>query len=185
MTLALLAMAGSGLAGGGSPTKLRRAPDFVLYDWQGNKVSLEDFRGRVVLLQFFQTGCPACQHEAPLLEELYRKFKDKGVVVMGVSHETGGPEAVKQFAKQFDLTYFLLLGNLEIAVRYLGITPQQSSFDTPRFFLIDRDGYIARDIDPAHDTDFLRNEKGVLEQAINEVLGSPQPARPHPTTSSN
>lgn len=185
MTLALLAMAGSGVAAGGSPTKLRRAPDFVLYDWQGNKVSLEDFRGRVVLLQFFQTGCPACQHEAPLLEELYRKFKDKGVVVMGASHETGGAEAVKQFAKQFDLTYFLLLGNLEIAVRYLGITPQQSSFDTPRFFLIDRDGNIARDIDPARDTDFLRNEKGVLEQAINEVLGSPQPARPQPTTSSN
>lgn len=184
ITLALLAMAGSGLAGGDSPPRLRRAPDFVLHDFLGNKVSLADFRGRVVLLQFFQTGCPACQHEAPLLEELHRKFKDKGVVVIGVSHDTRGTEAVKQFAKQYDLTYFLVIGDLEVAVRYIGITPQQSSFDIPRFFLIDREGYIVKDIDPVHDPEFLRNEKGALEQAINEVLGRPRPPRPQSTAPS-
>ena len=178
VVVALLATAASGAKSESGVTRLRRAPAFVLNDWQGDKVSLADFRGRIVLLQFFQTQCPICKHEAPLLEELYRKFKDQGVAVMGVSHDPGGVAALKQFAKQFDVTYFLLAGNLEIAVRYLGITPQQSSFDVPRFFLIDHEGYIVKDIDPAHDVEFIRDEKGVLTKAIEEALNSRPPARP-------
>jgi peroxiredoxin len=153
----------------GSP-KLRRAPDFALPDYQGKQASLADFRGRVVLLQFFQTGCPVCQRQAPILEELYRKYKDRGLVVIGVSHDTGGAEAVKQFAQRFDLTYFLLLGDLEIAVRYIGITPQVSRFDVPRYFLINRDGYIVRDIDATVDKELSRDEKGELEKAVLEAL---------------
>lgn len=153
-----------------SPVRLRRAPDFALPDYQGKQVSLTDFRGRVVLLQFFQTGCPVCQRQAPILEELYRKYKHLGLVVVGVAHAAGGAEEVKRFAQRFDLTYFLLLGDLEIAVRYIGITPQQSSFDVPRYFLINRDGHIVRDIDPTLNKDFSRNEKGELEKAILEAL---------------
>jgi peroxiredoxin len=185
LTLLLFSMGTLGSLLATDVKKLRRAPDFVLPDWQKDTISLADFRGRVVLLQFFQTACPACQREAPLLEELYRKFKDKGLVVVGVSHDAGGAEAVKQFAKQFDITYFLLLGDLEVAVRYIGITPQQSSFDVPRFFLIDREGYVFKDIDPAHDAEFRRDEKGVLTKVIEETLNNPQPARPPSTASSN
>ncbi len=169
----LLAIASTGSAGESSPSKVHRAPDFALTDWQGNKVSLADFRGRVVLLQFFQTGCPVCQRQAPTLEELYRKYKDQGLVVVGVCHGSDGVE-LKQFARKFNLTYFLLLGDLEIAVRYIGITPLQSSFDVPRFFLINREGYIVKDIDPAVDKDFLRDEKGNLEQAVKEALAGPR-----------
>jgi peroxiredoxin len=183
--LTLLAIASSGFSAESKSTGLRRAPDFMLPDCLGNMVSLREFRGRIVLLQFFQTGCPTCQHEAPLLEALYRKFRDRGVFVMAVSHDAAGAEVVREFAKKFDLTYPLLLGDLEIAVRYIGINPQQPSFDIPRFFLIDREGYIAQDIDPARDPGFLRDEKGALEKAIEGLLGSPLPAPVRPKASSN
>jgi peroxiredoxin len=174
--VALLAIAGIGVGAESKSVSPRRAPDFTLPDCQGNKVSLEAFRGRIVLLQFFQTRCPACQREAPLLEEVYRKFKDRGVSVIAVSHDAGGAEVVREFARNFDVTYPLLLGDLEIAVRYLGITPQHSSFDIPRLFLIDRKGYIVRDLDPAGDIDFSRDEKGFLQKAIESLLNSSQPS---------
>ncbi|MBZ5565189.1 MAG: TlpA family protein disulfide reductase [Acidobacteriia bacterium] len=185
MGIVLLAIAGIGAFGQGTPAKPYRAPDFTLADWQGNKVSLTEFRGRAVLLQFFQTGCPVCQREAPLLEQVYREYKDQGLVVIGVSHDAGGPVALKQFAKRFDLTYFLLLGDLEIAVRYLGITPQVSSFDVPHFFLINKDGNIVKEIAPDKDKTFAQDEKGRLEQAVLEVLHSPSAQRPKPAATSH
>jgi len=169
--LLFLAITNIAAARDAGPAKLQRAPDFTLPDYQGHEISLADFRGRVVLLQFMQTGCPVCQRHAPILEELYRKYKDKGLVVIGVAHGASGPEEVKQFAQRFDLTYFLLPGDLEIAVRYLGITPQASSFDVPRYFLISREGKIAKDLDPHVNADFARDEKGALEKAILEALG--------------
>ncbi len=176
----LVAIASLGAFGQGNLAKPYRAPDFTLPDWQGNKVSLAEFRGRVVLLQFFQTECPVCQREAPLLEEVYRKHKDEGLVVIGVSHDAGGPAALKQFAQRFDLTYFLLLGDLEIAVRYLGITPQVSSFDVPHFFLINRDGDVVKEIDPGQDKTFVQDERGRLEHAVLEVLHSQPSTHPKP-----
>lgn len=77
---------------GGRP---RRAPAFSLVDWRGTRVSLDDLRGKSVVLQFFQVGCPVCQREAPLLEEIYQEYKDRGVVVLGISHDTGGRRTFK------------------------------------------------------------------------------------------
>ena len=184
VALVLLVIAGGKAMGQTSPPRAYRAPDFTLSDWQGNKVSLADFRGRVILLQFFQTGCPVCQRHAPILESLYRKYKDQGLVVIGVSHDAGGPEALKQFVKKFGLTYFVLVGDLEIAVRYLGITPQESSFDIPRYFLINSEGYIVRDIDPAADKIFVQDEKGKIEQAILEVFHASLPMHEKSATTS-
>ncbi len=181
---ALLVIGSTAATAQSTPFKSYRAPDFTLPDWQGNKVSLAEFRGRVVLLQFMQTGCPVCQREAPLLEEIYRKYKDQGLVVIAVSHDVGGVEALTQFARRFDLTYFLLLGDLEIAVRYLGITPQVSSFDVPHYFLINRDGNVVKEIDPGQDKTFVQDEKGRLEQAVLEALHSQPSASPkHASTS--
>ncbi len=165
-------------SGAGSPAKSRRAPDFVLLDWQGKKCALSDFQGRVILLGFMQTGCAICQRQAPLLEKLYNDYRDKGVVVIEISHDTGGREAVKAFAEKFGITYPLLLGDLEVAVRYVGASPEHPSFNVPRYFVIDRQGYIVRDIDVAGDANFQSGEMRALEQAIKTGLSSraPDPA---------
>jgi len=153
-------------------SKPRRAPQFVLPTPEGEKVALRDFQGRVVLLQFFETTCPTCQQEAPMLEELYKTYKDQDFVLLGVSHESGGAEALGKFAKEFAVTFPLVLGDLEVAVRYLGVTPQRSGFDIPHFFLISRDGYILQEFPP--ESGFLGNEKEIFQKAIKEALaGSP------------
>lgn len=153
--------------------KLRRAPDFTLLDWQGEKVALRDYRGRVILLQFFQTGCPTCQHEAPLLEDIYQRYKDRGVVLIGISHDAGGAAEVKKFAERFGISFPLVLGDLEVAVRYVGITPQRTSFDIPHFFLINREGYIVGEFAPGRTPKFFLDEKQALEQALDRLLAAP------------
>jgi len=60
------------------------APDFTLNDLDGNEVSLSDFRGKVVFLNFWAIGCPPCRFEMPEMEELYQEYKNKDVVIIGV-----------------------------------------------------------------------------------------------------
>jgi peroxiredoxin len=178
-----------GLASSGPPQertagRQRPAPDFELENWQGKKVSLNDFRGKVVLLQFFQSGCPRCQQEAPLLERVYREYQSKGLVITGISHDAGGRQAVKKFASDFGITYQLLLGDIEVAVRYIGITPQHSSFTIPHYFLIDRQGTIVGEF-PADDGKSPDDEVANLEQAIKNVLARSPATSPASTPSSN
>jgi len=174
MAAALLLGAGGGQAAEKAPQKLRRAHGFALPDWQGKTFRLSDYRGQVVLLQFFRTGCALCQEEAPLLEQLYRDYRNKGVVVIGISHEAKAAEALAQYGERYGITHPLLLGDLEVAVRYLGLSPARPSFHTPHFFLIDREGYIVREFAPERDEEFFRQAERALPQALKEVLaGSP------------
>jgi peroxiredoxin len=166
----LVLVVGSTAGAQAGDTKPRRAPNFELADFTGRKFSLESFRGKVVMLEFFQSSCPTCQTEAPILEELYRDYRSNGVVLVGISHDKGGAEAVKEYAKEYNITFPLLMGDLEVAVRYIGITPDHSSFDIPRYFLINRQGYIVRDLDISRDAGFLRDPRHALAQAIQEVL---------------
>jgi len=63
----------------------KTAPDFTLADYQGTSVSLSEFRGHAVILEFWQSTCPDCRRETPYLDELYRRYKDRGLVWLGVN----------------------------------------------------------------------------------------------------
>ena len=180
----LLGLASSGSAQEGTAGRQRPAPHFELENWQGKKVSLNEFRGKVVLLQFFQSGCPRCQQEAPVLERLYREYQNKGVVILGISHDAGGAQAVKKFASDFGITYQLLLGDIEVAVRYIGVTPLYYSFTIPHYFLIDRQGTIVGEF-PADDGKSPDAEVANLQQAIKNVLARSSATSPAGTPSSN
>ncbi|MBI4187119.1 MAG: redoxin domain-containing protein [Chloroflexi bacterium] len=60
------------------------APDFTLTDLAGNQVSLSDFRGKAVFINFWATWCPPCREEMPEIEAIYQKYKDRDVAVIGV-----------------------------------------------------------------------------------------------------
>src|SRR5713226_6722311 len=60
-------------------------PDFTLPDLQGKKVALKDFRGKLVLLNFWASWCTPCREEMPAMERLYQEFKDKGLVILAVN----------------------------------------------------------------------------------------------------
>lgn len=83
--------------------------NFTLKDGNGKDLKLSDFKGKVVLLNFWATWCPPCKLEIPWFVELQEKYKDKGFQVIGVSVDDT-PDKLAPFAKQFKINYPLLVG---------------------------------------------------------------------------
>lgn len=115
----------------------RMASDFALKNASGVTVKLSDYRGKVVLLDFWATWCGGCRTEIPWFMEFEQNYKDKGFTVLGVSMDEDGWSAVKPFVAQRKLNYPILLGDERIAKLYGGVEA------LPVAFLIDRDGRIA------------------------------------------
>jgi peroxiredoxin len=117
------------------------APNFTLTDANGKHVALSDFRGKVVLLNFWATWCGPCQIEIPWFVEFEQQFKSKGLEIVGVSMDEDGWPAVKPFVGEHHINYPILLGNDSVAQLYGGLDA------LPTTFIIDREGRIAY---PAH-----------------------------------
>ncbi|MGE5646358.1 MAG: TlpA disulfide reductase family protein [Acidobacteriota bacterium] len=143
MLLAALLLAGcsSSLSTHGSRLKAasqrKSAPDFSLKDENGRTVQLSDYRGKVVLLNFWATWCGPCKIEIPWFIEFERKHKDQGFAVVGISMDEDGWQAVKPFIADAGINYRILMGDDSIASLYGGVD------SLPTTFLIDRDGKIA------------------------------------------
>ena len=90
-----------------SPLIGKPAPDFTLRDLNGNRVSLSGFSGQPVILNFWATWCGPCRVEIPYMDALYKKYKDQGLVVIGVNSETDHM-TVKNFAEA-QISYIVLL----------------------------------------------------------------------------
>jgi len=85
-----------------------QARDFSLHDLADEEVSLSDYQGKVVLINFWATWCPPCRAEIPDLEAAYREHQDDDFVVLGISIEDP-PEAVRAFVDEYGVTYPVLL----------------------------------------------------------------------------
>src|SRR3979411_1046543 len=80
------------------PVKERKpAPDFALKDASGKTVTLKDYRGKVVLLDFWATWCHGCKQEIPWFSEFERTYSAKGFAVVGVSMDEGGWKVLRPF----------------------------------------------------------------------------------------
>jgi peroxiredoxin len=86
------------------------APVFTLKNLDGKEINLEDYRGKVVLLNFWATWCEPCLEEMPSMQKTYNKFKNKGFVVLAVSIDRKSREKdVRTFAKNLNLSFPILL----------------------------------------------------------------------------
>jgi cytochrome c biogenesis protein CcmG/thiol:disulfide interchange protein DsbE len=113
------------------------APDFALKDADGKTVHLADYKGKVVLLDFWATYCGPCRIEIPWFIDLERTRKDKGFAVLGVSMDDNGWEDVKPFLAEMKVNYRVVIGDDTTAQSYGGVD------SIPTAFLIDRQGKIA------------------------------------------
>jgi cytochrome c biogenesis protein CcmG, thiol:disulfide interchange protein DsbE len=103
---ALLALVGWGLAKAQrGQVSSGKAPDFTMNSFDGKTVHLQDLRGKVVILNFWASWCKPCRDEAAYLESTWRKYKDQGVVFIGVDYVDTEPEALK-YIREFDISYF-------------------------------------------------------------------------------
>ena len=127
-------------AGGASVSSPRVgfvAPDFTLDLLGGEKITLSDLRGKVVLVNIWASWCPPCLREMPALEEVYQEFKDQGLVVLAVNTTYQDSEAqAAEFAQNFGLTFPIPLDRTgAVSKRYLlrGL---------PSTYFVDRQGII-------------------------------------------
>jgi cytochrome c biogenesis protein CcmG/thiol:disulfide interchange protein DsbE len=114
----------------------KAAPQLTLKDSTGKTISLTDYRGKVVLLDFWATWCTGCKLEIPWFSEFQKAYGAQGFAVVGVSMDESGWTVVKPFLAETHVPYPILLGDDRTAQRF-GI---QSLPDT---FLIDRQGRLA------------------------------------------
>jgi peroxiredoxin len=113
------------------------APDFTLKDANGSAIKLSDYRGKVVLLNFWATWCGPCAVEIPWFIEFEQQYKSRGFAVVGVSMDEDGWSAVKPYIAEHKLNYRVLLGDDSVSQLYGGVE------SLPTTFIIDRDGRFA------------------------------------------
>jgi len=82
----------------------KRVPNFTLTTFDGEQYSIEDYRGQIVLVNFWASWCKPCEQEAAELEQVWRNFKDQGVMFLGVDYVDTETEAMGYLSK-FDITY--------------------------------------------------------------------------------
>ena len=111
------------------------APDFTLTDTKGNKVKLSDFKGKIVILDFWATWCPPCRRGIPDLIELQKTYK-KNLEVIGISLDTDSKSDVVPFMKKHGINYKIVYGNNDVVQKYGNIQA------IPTSFIIDQKGKI-------------------------------------------
>ena len=128
----------------------KAAPSFTLVDLNGKKVSLADYKGHAVVLNFWATYCGPCKLEMPWFQDLQNKYKDKGLVVLGLDQDDG--MAVKEVAaasKRVGVTYPILMPDDKISKSY------QLGDYIPETFYVDKTGKIVEQTIGAHSKDEL------------------------------
>lgn len=113
------------------------APDFTLVDNTGKPVKLSDYRGKVVLLNFWATWCGPCKIEIPWFVDFQQTYKDRDFAILGVSMDDDGWESVRPYIRRSKINYQVVIGTEEISQQYGDVQ------SLPTTFIIDRDGRIA------------------------------------------
>lgn len=153
-------------AGGKHPL----APDFLLKGLNGETIRLADYRGKVLMIDFWATDCGPCREEIPGFVELQDRYRDQGFVIVGVSLDSG-PEPVRDFYKEFKMNYAVGLDAEDLDQRFGGI------IGIPTTFLIGRDGRIyAKHVGTTDPSVFEREIKSLLAGNSDAELTLPRPA---------
>lgn len=120
-----------------SQAERKAAPNFSLKDADGNAVNLADYRGKVVLVNFWATWCGPCEAEIPWFIEFEKKYKDQGFAVLGVSMDDDGWKSVRPYIASHKINYRIMIGSEVVSQQFGEIE------SLPTSFVLDREGRIA------------------------------------------
>ena len=112
------------------------APNFKVITISGQPVSLDNYRGYVLAIDFFTTWCPPCKASIPHLVEMNRKYGKQGLQILGQSMNEDGERAVKSFIEEYSINYPVALAPQKIQADY-GIV------SVPVMYVIDKNGKVA------------------------------------------
>jgi len=131
---------------------------FTLKDENGETVTLKNFQGNVIYLVFWSKACGKCRKELKSITELYKKYKDKGVVFYAIITDEKSPEKIKKIKKRWKFNIPVLIGNLTVKSRYRIV-------GTPITYILRKDLTISKIIYGEVDTE--KAEKYIL-RALKE-----------------
>ena len=119
------------------------APKFILRNLKGNLEGIDDYKDKVIIVNFWATWCAPCLEEMPAFEKLYRRYRSQGLTVLAVSLDKGDSSKVKNFVDKNSLTFPVLLDLDGIAEKLY------PSFTIPFTYVIDKKGRVAARVDGA------------------------------------
>ena len=133
------------------------APDFKLENLDGQSVSLSDFRGKPVLINFWASWCGPCRAEMPYIQQIYEEWSDKGLEVLAIDIGESSSK-VKEFLQSQGLSIPVLLDTEKNVAQEYNIT------GIPTTFFIDKDGIIQEKVIGAFPS------KGAIEERLNQIV---------------
>ncbi len=154
-----------------------KAADFTLSGVDGKPVTLSDYKGKVVILDFWATWCPPCRDEIPHFNALYKEYKDKGLIILGISLDRGGKNDIMKFLEDNTIDYRIANVFVEdengqfypdesgstAMNTYQSYLPEDMRGGIPFTFVIDKEGFIREKYVGYRD-------KEVFEKAIKPLL---------------
>jgi thiol-disulfide isomerase/thioredoxin len=135
------------------------APGFQLTSLDGKKVSLADYKGKAVLVNFWATWCAPCKLEMPWLVDLRAKYAPQGFEILGISEDDPGSKDIEPYAKKIGVNYPVLQSDESVADKY------HTDF-LPMSFFVGRDGKVVEQIAG------LPDSKDEVEVAIRQALNT-------------
>jgi peroxiredoxin len=147
----------------------RRAPGFSLPDSTTKQYDVQDYRGKLLLIEFMQTDCLHCQKFSAILEQAKTKYGAK-LAILSIVNPPSDAKAVAGYVAQFKVTTPILFDCGQVAYSY--IKPNTQTVNIPHIFLIDGDGMIRNDFAFAQDTLYVFEGKGLFAE-IDKLLAGP------------
>jgi peroxiredoxin len=131
------------------------------------ELALSQYKGKIVVLEFLLTTCPACKRCSSTMEKLYKEFAGRGVQMLGVAVNEGADKLVRQYVSELGLTYPVGYGDYRAALAFLQ-HPEIVRFMVPQLVFIDRAGVIRAQY-PGTDA-FFNNEEENMRRMIQSLL---------------
>jgi cytochrome c biogenesis protein CcmG, thiol:disulfide interchange protein DsbE len=147
-----------------NPASTNVPADFDVRTTDGRMIKLSDYRGKVLVMDFWATWCPPCRLETPQLARMARENRDRGLEVIGMHIDDRGrssPEDIRKFIDQYGITYTVGLATDEMFTSYLGTVE-----DTiPQTLVFGRDGRLIK-----HLIGYSQSHGKELDEAVNQAL---------------
>ena len=137
-----------------------KAPNFTLKSRSGKNLKLSEFRGQVVMLNFWASWCGPCRQEMLLLEKIHKKYKRLGFALLGVNVEENS-SAAKKLLKDIKVTFPILFDTKNITSKLYDVSAM------PTTILIDRNGnkrYLHKGYKPGYENDYKKQIKKLLRE---------------------